>query len=219
MKFKFIQIICLLSFLFVICFRASAQERQVFPVDEGKTDASFNNFREKLIKAVKNRDKKFLLSSLDANVQASFGGDIGIEDFKKYWKIDNAGSKLWDELLIVLNGGGKFIKEGKNRLFCAPYSFTNFPEDLDAFEYQVIFGKNVNLRARPDAAAEVIARLSHNVVKVDYENSIGDGRDEPTYSWFKIETLGGKRGFVNAKYVRSPIDYRACFAKKKVYGK
>ena len=215
MKFKFIQFIYLLIFFSGLCFQIPAQERQVFPVDEGKTDASFYYFREKLIKAVKNRDKKFLLSSLDTNVQASFGGDIGIEDFKKYWKIDNAGSKLWDELLIVLTGGGKFIKEGKNRLFCTPYSFTNFPDDLDAFEYQVIFGENVNLRARPDSAAEVTAQLSYNVVKVDYENSINDGRDEPTYSWLRIETLGGKRGFVSAKYVRSPIDYRACFEKKR----
>lgn len=215
MKFKFIQIICLLIFFSVLCFQILGQERQVFPVDEGKTDASFNNFREKLIKAVKDRDKKFLLSSLDTNIQASFGGDIGTEDFKKYWKIDNAGSKLWDELLVVLTGGGKFIKEGKSKLFCAPYSFANFPEDLDAFEYQIIFGENVNLRARPDAAAEVIAQLSYNVVEVDYENSINDGREEPTYSWLKIKTLGGKKGFVSAKYVRSPIDYRACFEKKK----
>jgi hypothetical protein len=117
-------------------------------------------------------------------------------------------------LLIVLTNGGKFIKEGKNKLFCAPYIFTDFPEDLDAFEYQVIFGENVNLRFRPDAAAEVTAQLSYNVVKVDYENSIGDGGEPATYSWLKIETLGGKKGFVSAKYVRSPIDYRACFEKK-----
>lgn len=215
MKLRFVQISYLLIFISIFCSQISAQERQVFPVDEGKTDASFNIFRENLIKAVKNRDKKFLLSSLDTNIKASFGGDDGIADFKKLWKIDNSNSKLWDELLIVLSGGGKFIREGKNNLFCAPYSFTNFPEDLDAFEYQIIFGENVKLRARPDSAAEVTAQLSYNVVKVDYENSVGDRREQPTYSWMKIETLGGKKGFVSAKYVRSPIDYRACFEKKK----
>lgn len=215
MKFKFIQISYLVVFISIFCFQISGQERQVFPVDEGKKDASFDDFREKLIEAVKNRDKKFLLSSLDTNIKASFGGDDGIEDFKKFWKIDNANSKLWDELFIVLTSGGKFINEGRNKLFCAPYSFTNFPADLDAFEYQIIFGENVNLRARPDSTAEIAAQLSYNVVKVDYENSIGDRREQPTYSWLKIETLGGKRGFVSAKYVRSPIDYRACFEKKR----
>lgn len=216
MKFKFFQIGCVLVFFSVVlCPQISAQERQVFPVDEGRADASFNVLRENLIKAVRNRDKKFLLSSLDTNIKASFGGDDGIEDFKNHWKINSSNSKLWDELLVVLTGGGNFINEGKNKLFCAPYSFTNFPEDLDAFEHQIIFGENVNLRARPDSASEVVAQLSYNVVKVDYENSIGDRGEQATHSWLKIETLGGKKGFVSAKYVRSPIDYRACFEKKR----
>lgn len=212
MKLKLLFALCFVAF----CFSAIlAQERQVFPVDEGKTDASFDAFREKLIKAVKNRDKKFLLSSLDANIKASFGGDDGIADFGKLWKIDAPKSKLWDELLTVLTGGGKFINESNKKLFCAPYSFTNFPEDLDAFEYQIIIADNVNLRARPNQTAEVTAQLSYHVVKVDYQNSIGDRRKQPTYSWLKVETLGGKKGFVSAKYVRSPIDYRACFEKKR----
>lgn len=212
MKLRFIQFFYLLIFFSVLCFQISAQERQVFPVDKGKTDTSFNVFRENLIKAVKNRDKKSLLSSLDVNIKASFGGDHGIEDFKKYWKIDNSDSKLWDELLSVLTGGGKFIKEGKNKLFCAPYSFTNFPEDLDAFEYQIIFGKNVNLRDRPDSSANIVAKLSYNVVRVFLVTS---SHIETDYSWLNVETLGGKKGFVRAKYVRSPIDYRACFEKKR----
>jgi hypothetical protein len=29
----------------------------------------------------------------------------------------------------------------------------------------------------------------------------------------KVETLSGKKGFIKAKYVRSPIDYRAIFEK------
>ena len=54
-----------------------------------------------------------------------------------------------------------------------------------------------------------------NIVKVDYENSVSDGKQEPTYSWLKVETLGGKKGFVGAEFVRSPIDYRAIFVKEK----
>ncbi len=50
-------------------------------------------------------------------------------------------------------------------------------------------------------------------MKVDYEKSVKEETDEDKYLWLKVEILGGKKGFVNAKYVRSPIDYRAIFDK------
>lgn len=195
-------------------FGVSAQERYVKPVDEAAKDASFLAFRTNLIAAVKRRDAKYLVSVLDRDVKASFGGDDGIEDFKKLWKLNSPKSEVWDELLAVLTNGGTFSKADKTTIFSAPYSFNGFPDDLDAFEYQVIFGNNVNLRAKPDLKSEVLARLSYNVVKVDYQNSVADAKKDGEYEWLKIETLGGKKGFVNSKYVRSPIDYRAGFEKK-----
>ena len=205
----------ILTFVFSIS-GAAQKERYVTPVDEGKNDASFNAFREEFIAAVKRRDVKFLLDVLDRDVKGSFGGDSGIADFRRLWKLDQPNSQLWNELLTVLTNGGTFYKEPgiKIRQFCAPYSFTIFPNDLDAFDYQMIFGNNVNLRDRPDAKSDSIARLSYNVVRVDYENSIADKKREGEYSWLKIETLSGKKGFVSADFVRSPIDYRGCFEKR-----
>lgn len=212
MKHKIIYIGLLLLLLGVSINVSAQKERYVRPVDEGKKDKTFNTFRAKLIEAVKKRDKKYLLGVLDPNIKASFGGDGGIEDFKKMWEIDGSKSKLWNELQIALSNGGTFSDK---KTFVAPYSFSSFPDDLDAFEHQVIFGNNVNLRAKPDLSAKVISQLSYNIVKVDYENSVSDGKQEPTYSWLKVETLGGKKGFVSAKFVRSPIDYRAIFVKEK----
>lgn len=210
-RFRFILLLLFAGF----SLNGFAQERQVFPVDEGKKDASFVAFRDKFIEAVKKRDVKFLLAVLDRDIKGSFGGDSGIADFKKLWKLDSPNSRLWDELLTVLTNGGTFSKrEGlKNKEFCAPYSFTVFPEDLDGFEYQMIFGSDVNLRDRPDLKSKTVARLSYNVVKVDYENSVADKNREGEYTWLKIKTLGGKTGFVSADFVRSPIDYRGCFEK------
>lgn len=211
MKQKIIYIGLLL--LLGVSINVSAQkERYVRPVDEATKDKSFSAFRAKLIEAVKKRDKKYLLSVLDANIKNSFGGDGGIEEFKEMWEIDSSKSKLWDELRVVLSNGGTFLDK---KTFAAPYSFNGFPEDLDAFEHQVIFGNNVNLRAKPNLSAEVVSNLSYNIVKVDYENSVSDGKPEPTYLWLKVETLGGKKGFVSAEFVRSPIDYRAIFVKEK----
>jgi hypothetical protein len=206
----------LLLFCFIIIgfIGISAQERYVKPVDEAAKDASFLAFRTKLISAVKRHDAKYLVSILDRDISASFGGDKGIEDFKKMWKLNSPNSELWGELLTVLTNGGTFSTEENTTIFSAPYLFNEFPGDLDAFEYQAIFGNNVNLRSRADLKSEVIARLSYNIVKVDYQNSVSDKRKDGEYLWYKVETLGGLKGFVKAEFVRSPIDYRAGFQKK-----
>lgn len=208
---RFLSLFCLIALFY---FTSPAQERYAKFVDEGEKDVSFNAFREKLIKAVKKRDAKYLISQLDRNITVSFGSDAGIKDFIKFWNINSPDSRLWDELLTVLTNGGNFLPERRMQMFAAPYSFSNFPVDLDAFEYYVIFGNNVRLREEPDLKSKVIAVLSYNIVRVDFQNSVNDGKAEPTYLWLKVETLGGKKGFVDAKYVRSAIDYRAIFEKK-----
>lgn len=202
-------------FLSVFSINVSAQERQLLPVDEAGKDVSFKTFRDKLIEAVKKRDAKYVLSIVDPKIQNGFGGNDGIVNFRKQWKITSPNSKLWEELLFVLTNGGAFQQEGKSKIFSAPYIYSNFPENLDAFEYSAIIGENVRLRAKPDAAAAVVADLSYHIVKVDYQNSVEAKPNSGEYTWLKVETLGGKKGFVSEKFVRSSIDYRAGFEKKR----
>lgn len=214
---KSLIIICLMSLIFGLSVNASAQDKERYarPFDEAPQDRSFKIFRDKLIRTVKNKNRAQLLAATDRNIQVSFGMENGIEDFKKWWNINRADSKLWDELLKVLEKGGKFIGTGRDKTFCAPYLFTAFSNDVDEFENQAIFGSNVNLRIKPHLNSEVITQLSYNIVKVDYENSVTTTTDANQLIWAKITTLGGKSGYVSADYVRSPIDYRACFAKKR----
>ena len=195
-------------------FNIFAQERFVKPVDEGKKDASFYAFRTKLIAAAERKDSKYIFSKIDRNIYLSYGGDAGISDFKRIWRIEKADSKFWNEFLAVIKNGGKFSTEDGEKQFDAPYTFMSFPAGLDNFEHEAIFGNNVNLREKPTAGAAVITTLSYNVVKVDYENSVKVKKSETEYDWLKVETLGGKKGYVKADYVRSPIDYRAVFEKK-----
>lgn len=200
-------------FLLIFCFiNVSAQERFVKPVDEAEKNPSFLAFRKKLIDAVKKRDVKFILGIVDKNIKIGFGGDDGIENFKKNWKIYSRNSELWKELGTVLNNGGVFDKENSNT-FYAPYLFSVFPEDIDAFEYQAIFGNNVNLRAKPDITSPIVASLSYNIVKTDWEKSVKSKTNQNEALWLKIETLGGKKGYVKPEFVRSSIDYRAGFEK------
>lgn len=203
------------SLLFLVIFGffgAAAQERYVTPVDEAKKDASFLAFRTKLIAATKKRDAKYVLSIVDANIKNSFGGDGGIAEFKNYWKIENPNSQFWKEFAPVINNGGKFIDAADSPAFFAPYSFTDFPADLDSFTYSVIFGNAVNLRSQADAKAKVVGSLSYNVVEII--NTIKENEKSEKVLWYEIKSLGGKQGFVRADYVRSPVAYRAGFEKR-----
>ena len=199
-------------FLTIFCFfNLKAQERYVLPVDEARKDKSFFAFRSRLVEAAKKRNAEFVLSVVDRDIKNSFGGNDGISEFKKFWKINNPTSKFWNEFIPVITSGGSFINEGGNKIFFAPYSFNSFPENLDAFTHGVIFGKNVSLRARAAANSRLVANLSYNVVEI--VKSVQDTKNRETVSWYEIKTLGGKKGFVKAEFVRSPIDYRAGFEK------
>ena len=195
-----------------------AQERYVKPVDEASQDASFLAFRKKLIAAAERKDLKYVQSIMDPKIELSFGGHSGLSGFRSLWKKE---SEFWEEFLPVIKNGGKFVGEGRNRLnfFSAPYVFTDMPEDLDHFEHFAVFGNNVNLRERPEMNAPVIAQLSYNIVKVDHEaatkRKTGPGEYDYKIDWQKVTTLGGQTGWMKAEYVRSPIDYRAGFEKKR----
>ncbi len=197
------------------------QEKFVMPVDEAAQDASFLAFRTKLIAAAERRDVNYIISVMDPKIELSFGGHSGVADFRKLWKIDRKDSEFWAEFLAVIKNGGAFLGDGKDKysVFSAPYTFSSWPEDVDGFEYQVIFGNNVNLRQGPSTDAAVMGKLSYNIVKVNDEESVkiktGPPGREYKYEWVKVETMGGQSGFVKADLVRSHIDHRAGFQKKR----
>lgn len=214
---KLPQIILLILSLACFAFNAAAQqkERYLKPVDEAGKDVSFKTFRDKFLQAVRKRDQKYLLSVVDPKIKNGFGGMDGLANFKKQWKLSSQKSPLWDELEFILTHGGAFQREGKSNTFWVPYIYSNFPQDLDAFEYSAISDEGVKLHATPFVASPTVAALSYNIVKVDYQNSVKSKLNAEEYAWLKVETLGGKKGFVVEKFVRSPIGYRAAFEKKR----
>ena len=119
--------------------------------------------------------------------------------------------------MTVIKNGGSFVHENGKRtnLFYAPYSFDSFPEDLDGFEHFVVFGSNVNMRETAGGNSKVIGRLSYNVVKIDDDSESEAAQERKKPEWRKVRTLGGLSGFVKSEFVRSPIDYRAGFEKKR----
>jgi len=203
-----------LAILFLAC-SGLAQERFVKPSDDAAKDPSFLAFRTKLIAAAEMHDSAFILRILDPKIELSFGGDKGVKDFIRIWKINSRNSPFWPEFLAVIKNGGSFDNPDKvANLFVAPYLFSSWPDDLDLFEYHAIFGNNVNLRKQPRRDAEVVAQLSYNVVQIEPETVSKSGKSGYP-EWWEVKTLGGLKGYVKREYVRGPIDYRAGFEKKR----
>lgn len=196
--------------VFFLCVATFAQEKYVRPQDDAADDPAFVAFRTKLIAAAERKDVTYLLSIIDPKIKNGFGGQDGIANFKREWKITSKNSKFWKEFLAAIKNGGKFENGGKS--FMAPYTFTNWPDDVDGFEYHVIFGNNVNLREQPDMKAKVVGHLSYNIVEIQPETVPKSGKSEHP-GWYLIKTLGGIEGYVKQDFVRSHIDYRAGFDK------
>ncbi|HKG21073.1 MAG TPA: SH3 domain-containing protein [Blastocatellia bacterium] len=186
------------------------QGRKLLPVDEAYKDKTFLAFRDRLLEAAKNRDSKFVMSAVHSRIRNSFGDSGGVGEFRKKWKPERPDSELWDTLVEILSLGGAFRNAGKGSDFWAPYVFSSFPEDMDSFEYVAVTGENVNVRQKADPASPVISILSYDLVKAPEGLSGKKAGD-----WVKIVLPGGKDGFVSARFLRSPVDYRASFTRVK----
>ncbi|MBK9163999.1 MAG: SH3 domain-containing protein [Acidobacteria bacterium] len=194
----------------VFAVAAAGQERFVRPVDEASQDASFLAFRTKLIAAAERKDLKYVMGVMDPKIQLSFGGHEGLKGFRELYTKE---ADFWKVFLPVIKNGGKWLRErGSPKIFSAPYSFSAFPDDLDGFEHNVIFGNNVNMRESPAMTGRVIERLSYNIVRITGSEPADTDK---MAEWFRVETLGGKKGWVKSDFVRSPLDFRAGFEKKR----
>lgn len=187
---------------------ASAAEVRLRPVDEGSGDPSFQAFRRRLIAALRRDDRHYVFSIVDPKLTPGFGDpESGLAGLKEEWPLDEPGGGRWIELretlLVLLAMGGSFRDGG----FWAPYIFSEWPQELDAFGYSAIIGRGVALRSKPDGP--VLRRLTYDIVKVPEQKEGPDG------GWFKVVTLDGREGYVAKRYVRSPMDYRAGFKKQK----
>lgn len=190
---------------------AMAQTARILPVDEAPRDPSFAAFRGRLQEAVKQRKTPGLLEALDAKILISFGGDNGVAAFRKRWALDKDAEKspVWNELETILSLGGAWVQNetGKKVTFCAPYVYTQMPEDdSETPALAAILGKDVPLRSAPRENGGVIRRLSYNRVRI----VSGEGE----YRWRKIQTLDRVEGYVFSTEVRSAGEARACFDKK-----
>jgi Bacterial SH3 domain len=199
-----------LTVLFLLaCGSGSAQLGKLYPTDEAAKDPSFFTFRARLLRAIKERDSVFLLSSLDPKIRNTFGSDGGIAEFRKMWRPESANSEVWSQLLNALALGGKFSDD---LVFSAPYVYSNFPDEFDAFEHGAIIGEGVRVRKEPNTKSEILTTLSFDIVKVIEWGPIR-AKNEKT-GWVAVEITNGQKGYVAEDFIRSPAGYRALFGKQ-----
>jgi hypothetical protein len=190
----------------------SLQFPSLRPIDEAVSDASLVSFRRSLITALEKKDRQFVNQVVDPGIAVGFGPESGAAAFYAQWNLENPADPFWETLLRTLRLGGQFVDN--RRLFCAPYVFTAFPSDLDAFDHYVVTEDNVALRSAADPRASIVRLLSYSIVKSTEFGGRASEWDSNGQEWTAIAVADDVKGYVPSAAVRSPLDYRACFERK-----
>ena len=112
---------------------------------------------------------------------------------------------LWDKLARALRRGGGFEtdRETKTTMFIAPYTyFAKAPPGLDPFEYVIVTGENVAVRARPSMVSAPLTRFS-------YESLPTASGGTSNASWQRVKLPDGRIGYVARRFLATAGDHRA----------
>ena len=180
---------------------AAPANRTLVKVDEASKRPDFLAFRGQLQQIVAKRDVQALFRIVHPQIKIGFGGDDGVAAFRRIWRLEQGDSELWRELGAILSLGGTFRDANT---FVAPYVFSRWPDDLDAFDYVALTGAGVRVRAGPSIDARPLATLTYALL----ERGDDKGERRP---WTPVVLPDGRKGFVSSDFVRSPVDYRAFF--------
>jgi len=186
-------------------------EDQLLPPEENIPDAQLEEVYRQFKEAVANRDLEALDHFLDDEIRASFGSDNGKQAFYEFW--ESRHDAMWAEFDKIIALGGIFHEEEQR--FTAPYTFRGMPDEFCSFEHFLVVGDGVNVYAQRNAGAGIIDRLSYNIIS--RENIYSDEL------WIAFWQMGDDgfvqvgspsgAGYVQRRYIRSPIDYRFGFSR------
>lgn len=191
---------------------ASEIDERVRPFDEGPTNASFHKFRNELKSIIERKDAAALMKIVAPDIKNGFGGEDGAAKFRKGWKLGDPKSEVWRALSLVVDNGGNFDSKTQ---FSAPYAFSAFPSDVDGFTTVVVTAEGAVMRDHPKPDAKVVRTLDHDILTVVSTEPRKLQHEATEADWLEVKDAKGKQGFVRALDVRSPIDYRAYFEKKR----
>ncbi len=183
-----------------------AQSGKLAPVNDANRDKSFADYTKKLKSAIARRDAGALRKLVHDDVIT--GGftkkdEKGWAAFAERWQVDNQQSHVWDVLADFLDLG--FFRASP-QTFVSPYVVWKFPRDLDPNTHVVVVLDALPLMAEPRRDSAVTATLAFDIVRL-----IADADATEAFGWVEVETLQGKRGFIQKVNVRSPMMERGQF--------
>lgn len=190
---------------------APAQETQFVPRDEGAVDAGWVRFRDRLLTALQQRDRKFVLGVIDRNVRNGLEQPRGLEEFRRQWGPDADDGPLWRELARALQLPSAWYRHDQMpRSLCAPYVLPQWPADVDPHGHGAITVRQTEVRSEPSGNSAIRARIGHVIVGVaDWE--VADRDADNRQKWVLIRLRDGSPGYVPEEHIRSPIEQLACF--------
>jgi hypothetical protein len=176
---------------------------RLLPIDQCRADASFNGFRADLAQAIESKDKQRLLSLVADDIMIDFGGGHGRSAFADKWQLERpAESLLWAEIGEILRLGCTI--EGDTA--AAPSLMHQLPADRDAFTTLLAVNPGSALHEAPRDDSAMIRRLDWDLLTLADKGG--------AEGWFPVRLDDGRTGYVRQEHVRSPIDYRAVFARR-----
>lgn len=182
------------------------------PTDSSREDKDFFSFKQKLEKAIQEKNVKFIESIIDPQISFAFSEDgMGKTKFLKHWKLDKKpkNPEFWDRLSQTINLGFTF----KDNIWSAPFLFNQTPESVDSYNSSLIIGNTVNVRNKPSKKGAILTQLSWEFVKNEYDENLKQDPKEPC-NFKKVCISDGQIGYICEQYLRSPMDYRVGFSKK-----
>lgn len=214
MKILFCHLGCagLLALAFPAYAATAVPEPAFVPRDEAANDVSWTRFRDRLLTAIRQRDRKFVLGIVDRNVRNGLERPRGMNEFIRQWEPDAEDSPLWRELPRALHLAPAYYRhDHMPRSLCAPYVLPQWPKDIDPHDYGAITARQTEVRSEPSGHAAVQVTLGHIIVRVaDWE--VADREAENKQKWVKIRAQE-RDGYIPEEHIRSPVEHLACFRK------
>lgn len=189
---------------FLMALAAAGAPLKLPPVDQCSRDASFKAFHSSLKQAVAKRDGAAFMKLVAPDVLVSFGGENGRATFARQWEVGSSKSELWKQFDAILPLGCARVESA--RVIPSLAGQFDSDEDADVFELAVVVSANAKLRKIAAKDGPAIATLSWDVVR-----PLSNEGETQT----KVRLKDGREGWLWAKEVRAPIDYRASIEKRK----
>lgn len=178
----------------------------VRPVDHSSSDADFRVFKNALGRAVQKKDTAFIYAHADPEILTCFGVECsGVEALKREW-ITCRTCDFWKESERILKLGCRRLTVESETQFACPYVFEGLPDSLDGLSWVVVTAKKVPVYSDTTRGAAIIGYSSYSILP---------NTGMPSRKWFRIDSVAGKTwGYLERKFVRSPIESRMIFAKR-----